>query len=276
MLHARSSIAIGVLLLAGLRLDIQADKLDPNRLPPADVVMKQVLAALPGVPLRIQAQMQTKSRLGASKTVLNTEMYLDWHAVPPSARYTLRDAFGASLESINVLWNENGEIEYLYYKGDPLAGSPLPNLYGQIQNTDISWIDLSMSFLWWPYGKTVGVEEIKGRECYIIDTPSPLADTNTYAGVRVWIDPQSSVLLQAVAYDLQNQEIKKLEVKSFKKINDVWMIRDVEVQSLPGKSRTMLRIRQVEEKDRKLISEESAEDDMEESNPAPISAPATN
>jgi hypothetical protein len=259
-------------LVLGVVAGGQAAELDRKNLPPAQELMGRVVAALPDVQLRVIGQMQSKQRSGDIEKVMNMEMFLDWHAEPPMARYTIRDAFGASLEALTVQWNPGGEAEYFYFKGDPLKGQPLPNLYDKIQGTDISWIDLSLSFLWWPYGRTVGVEEIKGRNCYIVDVPSPTPDTNTYAGVRLWIDPQISMLLQVVAYNLQNQEIGKLEVKSFKKINNVWMIRDLEVQNLLTGHKTSLRVKQVEEKERRVLSEE---EETEEEVPPVMPVPAT-
>jgi len=261
-----------VVLLTFTGRVLQAVELDRENLPPAQELLDRVAATLPAVPLRVQGQLQSKTRSGDVEKILNTEMFLDWHAEPSMARYTLRDAFGASLESLTVLWHPGNEAEYLYFSGDPLKGRPLPNLYERIQESDISWIDLSLSYLWWPYGRTIGVEEVKGRECYIVDIPSPTPDTNTYAGVRIWIDPQVSMLLQAVAYNLQNQELKKLEVKSFKKINKVWMIRDVEVQNLLTGHKTMLRVRQVEEKERKAPDEDEPAEEIapvESLSPAP-------
>ncbi len=240
---------------------LSAASLDPMNLPPAEAIMQNVIAALPSTPLRVQAQLQSKSPSGRKEASLNAEMWLDWGARPPAARYTLRDAFGASLEALALVWKEAGEMDYMFYRGSPLTGAPLPNLYDSIQGTDISWIDLSLSFLWWPYGQTVGVEEIKGRSCYLIDVPSPLRETNTYARVRLWIDPQASVMLQAVAYDLSQAPVKRVEVKSFKKINKMWMIRDLEVQSFPSKHRTLLRVRNVEENGRPVLQKEDPKEE---------------
>lgn len=225
-------------------------------LPAAQELLDQVVARLPDVPLRVRAQMQSRPREGGAATVLNAEMLLDWHAAEPSARYTFRDAFGAPLEALQVLRPAEGGEQYLYYRGDPLQGAPAPWLYDAIQGTDINWIDLSFAYLWWPYGRTIGREELKGRACYVVELPTPGRATNTYAGVRIWIDPQAAMLLQLTALDERQEEIKKMQIKSFKKINDVWMIKDLEVQDLRTGHRTYLRVRDVEKRERAPAAED--------------------
>ena len=34
-------------------------------------------------------------------------------------------------------------------------------------------------------GKTVGMDEIKGRECYIVDVPAPSSENTAYNGMRI-------------------------------------------------------------------------------------------
>jgi hypothetical protein len=62
----------------------------------------------------------------------------------------------------------------------------------------------------------------------------------------MWVDTRVSMLLQAEGYDKLGDCVRRLSVKSFKKINDEWMIKDLEVEDLPAGSRTILRVRDAE------------------------------
>ncbi len=219
---------------------------DVSLYPDARALLDQVTGSLPDVPIKVKARLQSRSRDGEIEKELNTEMNLDWRGRPPTARYAVRDAFGGTLAELDITWRADGTTQCRYREGDPPAAAPLPDLDGAIEGTDISWTDLSLSFLWWGGGRTVGSETIKGRFCYIVELPAPAPDEGTYAGVRLWIDPQIHILLEAAAYDRQGQLLRLLEVKSFKKIGQVWVIQNLDVQSFPARHKTSLRVQQVE------------------------------
>ena len=212
--------------------------------PSAEELLNTVTASLPAVPVLVKAQIQSRNAGGEVERSFGADMRLDWHGRPPSAKYTINDAFGDALEGLNIVWPEAGARQFHYFKGDPPVAARLENLYGAIQGTDIGWTDLSLSYLWWGGGRTVGAEKIKGRYCYIVDLRAPADEAGEYAGVRLWIDPQIKILLQAAAYDAQGQLVKMLEVKSFKKIRDVWIIQNLDVQSFPVRHKTTLRVKE--------------------------------
>lgn len=213
--------------------------------PEAQELIRSVAAALPTVPVLIQAQLQVRDRRGAVERVLNAEMRLDWYGQPPSAQYVIRDAFGTPREGLSLTWHKPGPPAYRYFRGEALESQELPDLYQPLEGTDISWVDLSLSFLWWPGGRTVGQERIKGRLCYVVDLPTPAQEQIPCAGVRLWIEPHIPMLLQAATYDREGAILRLMEVKSLKKIREVWVIQNLDVQSFPGRHRTSLRVRQV-------------------------------
>lgn len=214
--------------------------------PPADELLRTVLSTFPSVPVRVESQIIAKDRSGDIQKRLNAVMELDWGASEPSARYAIEDAFGSPLEELEIRWRADGERRVRYRKGDPLEDAALANLYERVQDTDISWIDLALAYLWWPDGKTVGAERVRGRFCYVVDLPAPAGESGAYDGVRLWIDPQIGILLQAAAYDVDGQLVKLLEVKSFKKIRDVWIIQNIDVQSFPARHKTSLKVKKAE------------------------------
>jgi hypothetical protein len=215
-------------------------------LPDAAGLMDSVIRSLPVVPVTVRGQIVSRKPGGGAERTLNVEMRLDWHGRTPSAKYTIRDAFGDNLSGLNIRWPEPGRQEFRYFRGDSLVGTPLDDLYERVEGTDISWADLSLAFLWWEDGKTVGAERVKGRFCYIVDLPAPSGRGAAYAGVRLWIDPQIHILLRAMAYDGAGQAVKLLEVKSFRKVGNVWVVQNLDVQSLPGRHKTTLRVREAE------------------------------
>jgi hypothetical protein len=182
---------------------------------------------------------------------LKFRMKLDWGNEPATAQYVIMDSLGARLEELNVS-RERGKQPRFSYTSANAVTNVTPPLSGPIQGTDLSWTDLTLSFLWWKGDAIVGKEEIKGRPCYIVAaTPEPAGANGTagvgqYAKVHLWVDQELHMLLQAKGFDAQGKEVRSLWVKGFKKINDKWMIKDMEIQSSP-EHRTKLLINDVDD-----------------------------
>lgn len=269
MSHRIDTTHLSTLLLAGLLLmggsygsglvradDAVLDDPDqevywnrPPSLPDAEEVLAAVRSALPREPLDIQARLQSKSRSGTLEREYHADIYLDWIPATPSAEYTLRDAFGASLERLQVRHNALGEASYHYFTGDPLESAAVPDLFVPIQDSDITWMDLTLSFLWWPGGTTVGAQKIRGRFCYIIDIPVPGGAEADVAGVRLWVDPKVHVLLRATTYNRSEEPVRSLDVKSLKKVGELWVVKDIEIRSFPSRHKTLLRVDTVEKRE---------------------------
>ena len=239
--------------------------------PPAEPILKGVIGALPDIPLLVTGELQSRAKNGKLERRFNVEMLLDWQMDPPGARYTLRDRFGASLSHLALSWPGPGQAEYRFFTGNPLQAAPVPNLAEPIEGSDIAWMDLSLAFLWWPGAEVRGEEEVKGRLCQVLDIPAPADAFAGCSGVRVWIDPNIHILLRAEAYGMADQKLRRMEVKSFRKINDRWFIKDIEVQSYPSRHKTLLRVRDVQDRARKeyLDREEGGPDPASETEAAP-------
>ena len=229
-------------------------------LPEADQLQRAVIAALPDVPMQIQAVIRSKQHGGRVERVVNAEVELNSEAGAYSATYTILDRLGGEREQLIV--NRQPELapEYRYRVGEPLHDAQAPGLYDKVQGTDLTWVDLCLSYLWWPGGETVGTDRVRGRFCYVVDLPAPEDLAGEFDHVRIWVDPKINMLLKAEAYDSTGERIRKMGVESFKKVDGVWFIKDIDVYSYPSKDRTSLRVHHV----RRIAADEELE---------PITAP---
>jgi hypothetical protein len=223
--------------------------------PSAQALLDDVVARLPRDPLNIKGDLTVRRRRGVVVRRLKFEMFLQWGSTPSVARYTIRDAFGSDLEQLTVIRAADRARRFEYAQGNPLTAGAPPSLFGSIQSTDISWMDLALDFLWWKGGKVLQSDEVRGRSCYVVEVPAPAdacaprpagtgdgaADTR-YAKVRLWIDKELHMLLRAQGMDGEDKPVRELWVKSFKKIDDRWMIKDMEIQRHPVVHRTKLTI----------------------------------
>ncbi|MFC1498596.1 outer membrane lipoprotein-sorting protein [Verrucomicrobiota bacterium] len=223
-------------------------------LPSAEELLRDVRSFLPKDSLVIRGDMIVRKRKGIVAQSLKYEIFMKLGSQPQVARYAIRDKSGRSIEQLTITRYPGAKPTLEYAKGNPLRAADLPDLFGQIQNTDISWTDLSLSFLWWEGGTVTGTELLRGQSCFVVEVPR-LADKTDhrtassaggqYAKVILWIDKKLHMILQAEGYDSNNRLIRRLWVKSFKKINERWMIKDMEIQSYPANHRTKLLVREV-------------------------------
>jgi len=233
-------IAISVLAVSGAE--------QPEE-PPSSAreILDSVLARLPDRPLDVAGDLTVRGRNGTVLRELKFDMMLRWGGSPSSARYTIRDVFGSELEQLTVIRNPDTGPEYEYAAGDPPTPARMPPLTASIRETDMSWADLCLSFLWWPHAGHAGQDMIRGRPCFMIDVRPSDADRAPYARVRLWIDKEIRMMVQAEAFDAEDRSVRRLWVKSVRKIDDRWMIRDMEVEAVPVVHRTRLRIQEAKD-----------------------------
>lgn len=212
----------------------------------ASRLLENIVRQLSRETISISGDITVRKRHGVVAKELQFELAADWDSVPPVAHYTIRDPVGPAQERMSIIRAEGEPPRFEYAEGIPLSHSKPPNIFDTIRGTDISWADLTLSFLWWRDAIVKGADTIKGRECYLVEVRSPEsadAADKGYARVLLWVDKELQMLLKAEGYNSRDDLMRRLWVKSFKKINDRWMLKDMEIESVPTLHRTRLHVR---------------------------------
>lgn len=215
------------------------------RLPEAAAVMADVLAGFPDVPMQIVATIRTRKPGGPVERTVNADVFIRMRDGVYSADYAMTDAFGGSPEQLSVERIPGQPPRYRYRIGDPPRDAEPPGLTERVKETDLTWLDLGLSYLWWPNGKTTGTERIRGRSCYVIEIPAPAGEAAAFAFVRLWIDPKINMLLQAESCTAAGERTRRLTIESFKKVDGVWFFKDIDLVTYPERSRTTLRVQEL-------------------------------
>ncbi len=244
---------------AALDVSVSNDKNSAN-LPVAENVLKKVRNRMPVETLLINGRLLCGKRLGTLEKLYYVDTFLELGKDPLSAQYTIMDVFGTPVEQLTITRKLDGKPTFYYKKGDPLKPARAPDIHSFIKNTDITWNDLSLSFLWDQNGITTGRENRLGRDCIIIEFTTPADQINntesarskTTVGLkkqsnnpsttRLWIDERLSLLIQMEEYDALGNRLRRLSVKKIKKISDMWMIKDMAIRRYPSKHKTILRV----------------------------------
>jgi hypothetical protein len=259
LIAASLSSAAGVLLLRILLLSMcfitAADCLAKNDepRPSAERLMRDVVAQLPTEPMTVSGKLVVRRRHGMPVAIYPFELKADWGAHPASATYRINDSFGQSLEQLKIIHGKDNQ--FIYSAGDPLKLQKIFNLSSRIQKTDLSWTDLTLSFLWWKDGKIVGEESIRTYNCYIVEVNAPSTGRYPYASVKLWISKKAHFMLQAEGYNDKHKIMRRLWIKTVQKINDdEWMIKDMEIQRYPKAQMTKLRVISVKKTEPEIVN----------------------
>ena len=191
---------------------------------PADDILAFVRTKLPTDPLRLTGTLKVRTKNGFTKASLPVEMNLDWGAATPKATYRIGD------ESLEISWNnDTPDYQFSNEKNTPTS---------DILGTGITWADLSFSVLWWTGSKLVDEDNKINRECYVVDVPVP----NSGNTMRLWIEKKMGMLLESQILDAKGKQIRRMKIKSIKKMDGMWVAKDLEIKDKQTGNKTTLQI----------------------------------
>lgn len=232
-------------LAAGLGaedLDLLRVAVAPQNAAPVSgaALLEASLARLPLEPVAMCGWISMRRPRGIVSKELDFKVELHWGGEPPLARYTVSERGGEVLEQV-VAVRRGERVELARLVGARLEPAPAPEWNERIQGSDVTWLDVSLGFLWWKDPRLVGEDTVKGRLCDVLEVvpPEPVPDC---ARVRLWLDRETAMLLKAEELDFEGQLNRQLWVRSARKMGERWMIGDLEVETRGSGHRTRLHI----------------------------------
>ena len=109
------------------------------------------------------------------------------------------------------------------------------NRYQEIRNTGVTYDDLSLGFLYWPHPRVVGSETLRGMKSSVIELRAPVQNeaskTSPYGSARLWIDENNGAPLRMEGFDPQGHLLKRFEVISAQKIEGLWMLKEMRIET---------------------------------------------
>ncbi|MHA3773299.1 outer membrane lipoprotein-sorting protein [Verrucomicrobiota bacterium sgz303538] len=101
-----------------------------------------------------------------------------------------------------------------------------------VRDTDLSYEDVSLRFLYWPNARVEGEDTMLTQRCWVISVTPGKADSQ-YSRVKLWITKESGTLLQAEAYDQAGNFARRFSVKSGQKVQGQWFLKSMRIESAP-------------------------------------------
>ena len=232
----------GFLVLAG---EPSPDEDLPGEIPDSGLpdgvsLLARAAAVLPREPVVLEGSLTVRKQRGKVLAERSYSMALDFGATPSRATYEVRDAFGRVADRLEVI--RDGAVATLsLFRGDPPEQAPAPALNARVAGTDVTWMDLTLDFLWWTDARCEGSESVKGRDCFVV-VAAPPKEIPGCSAVRLWLDKEAGFLLRAEQLDPQGEPSRRMWVQGVKQMHERWIISIMEIESVKGSHRTRLRV----------------------------------
>ncbi|MEJ6582228.1 MAG: outer membrane lipoprotein-sorting protein [Akkermansiaceae bacterium] len=116
---------------------------------------------------------------------------------------------------------------------------PFPDakIAAPIANTDVSYEDLALKFLYWPNPQHAGEEKIEGQQCWRLHVANP-DKTGRYREISVWVTKNQRALMRVVGYGERPNggkgpppAIKQFEITEVMTVNNVYTVKTMKVST---------------------------------------------
>ena len=138
-----------------------------------------------------------------------------------------------------VLKRSGGDTKLTLRDGD---GAEVPfGREGRILETDVTWSDLTLDYLWWDdvsFDAEREGETVHGQVCAVIVL------RKGGRAVRAWVDRKTGALLQAEEMD-GDRPVRRLWGTRLKKFGDRWMANTMEVETVGSGHRTKITVEEL-------------------------------
>ena len=181
-------------------------------------ILANCRAMLPAEPLTMTGEIVLRNRKGIPSGEYDYTLRADRTAAPAKLAFEFREH-----GTTNVL--EKLEI---------LRPGPVPE--GRVLKTDVTWLDLSLDFLWWPKAEYEAAREgetVHGQKCDVI------LISNGERQMRAWCDRKTGCLMQAEGLK-DGKPRRRLWGTRIKKFDGRWFPNVLEVETLGSGHRTKI------------------------------------
>ena len=226
-LHVKMICAVVGLLTTAIVLGAETEvpAVPAVALTAADV-LANCQAMLPTRPVELKGAIVLRNRKGIVRSEYAYTLVLDRSRTPAEISVEIRERDGTNVLK-RVTLKRPG---------------PIPE--GRVMDTDVTWLDLSMDYLWWKNPRFEAEREgesVHGQKCSVIlvDPPDAAAGIRS---VRLWADKKNGCLLQAEELDANGKPVRRLWGTRVKKFDGRWMANVLETETVGSGRRTKITV----------------------------------
>ncbi len=103
----------------------------------------------------------------------------------------------------------------------------------KVRDTDISYEDLSMRFLYWSNATVEGDQVMLLNSCWVVRVEPPGKNSSQYSKVKLWITKNNGALMQAEAFGGDGKLARRFKVISGQSLGDgLWMLKQMRIERM--------------------------------------------
>ena len=194
-------------------------------------VLANCQSMLPVRPVEIKGAIVLRNRKGIVRSEYGYRLVLDRSKTPAEVDLTICERGGTNVLK-HVTLKRPGAIPE-----------------GNVMDTDVTWLDLSLDYLWWRnprYEAEREGESVHGQKCSVILVDPPDAACGMKS-VRLWADKKNGCLMQAETLDENGRPMRRLWGTRVKKFGERWMANVLETETLGSGRRTKITVEDLKE-----------------------------
>jgi len=222
----------------------------------ADAAAPAVLAAcramLPPRPVQLEGKIVKRNRRGTVQDEYRYVLEMRRNETPAKLCVTLKSKDGAKdLQKATIL-REGAAAPKLELEDLATGQKTTPALDDQVLGTDVTWLDLTLDFLWWTNASFEAEREgetVHGQKCVVI-VVKPSAELGKVTGVRLWADRKTGCMMQAEQLGEGGKAIHRLWGTRIKKFDGRWSVSVIETESPGSGLRTKITVEAIKDPDK--------------------------
>lgn len=184
-----------------------------------------------------------------STNVTPRELVMNCRSMVPAnvelrGRIILRNRKGIPQAEHDYVLSRSNAVTRLTVDGNPVpdpstsssSSSSLP-----LFNTDVTWSDITLDYLWWDDFSFDGEREsetVHGQVCAVV------VMKKGDRAVRVWVDRKTGALMQAEEF-ADGRTVRRLWGTRIRKFGERWMANVLEVETLGSGHRTKITVEEL-------------------------------
>ncbi len=109
----------------------------------------------------------------------------------------------------------------------------------EVRGMAMNFEDLSLRFTYWPNPQLIGTDTLKTQKMWVVRVVNP-DGKGPYGTVDLWVHQGSGGVARMEAYNPQGQKMKRFEVVSVQKVNEVTILKEMRLETYtpPGSSKS--------------------------------------
>lgn len=203
-------------------------------------ILIQAREMFPKENFQVTGELITAKARGLEETARPYTLELNWAGAEPKAKCALFFSEANRTELLKAeMRRVDGKPNLTLIQDDGTRVEGV-NLNTPIGESDLTWVDLTFDYLWWPNVRLLDEAEVEAkdiptrrssRECVVLEAEPP-TPVQGLTAVRLWVDKGTGLLMQTEQLGPGGKTARQMYVQRLGRENERWVPREFRVRRL--------------------------------------------